>query len=46
VAFFFTPNGHKKKYRPTNEPKMYIENKLKPLYPKEEKLGGTWIVEK
>ncbi|MFD2917232.1 NRDE family protein [Psychroserpens luteus] len=43
-GFLFTSNRDEKKYRPTIEPKIYIENKVKLLYPKDEKAGGTWIV--
>lgn len=45
-GFLFTSNRDEKTYRPTIEPKIYIENKVKLMYPKDDKAGGTWIVAK
>ena len=45
-GFLFTSNRDEKIYRRTNEPRVYIENEVKLLYPKDEKAGGTWIVAK
>lgn len=43
-GFLLTSNRDEKKYRPTITPKVYSENEVKLLYPKDEKAGGTWIV--
>jgi len=45
-GFLLTSNRDEKKYRPTIEPKLYLENNTRLLYPKDEKAGGTWIVAK
>ena len=45
-GFLFTSNRDEKRFRPTIKPKIYIENKVKLLYPKDAKAGGTWIVAK
>jgi len=45
-GFLLTSNRDEKSYRPTIAPKVYSENKVKLLYPKDEKAGGTWIVAK
>ena len=45
-GFLLTSNRDEKRFRPTIEPKIYLENKVKLLYPKDEKAGGTWIVSK
>lgn len=41
-----TSNRDEKIYRPTIEPLIYEDEKVKLLYPKDEKAGGTWIVAK
>ncbi|NCT10423.1 MAG: NRDE family protein [Flavobacteriia bacterium] len=41
-----TSNRDEKIYRTTIAPKVYTENEIKLLYPKDEKAGGTWIVAK
>lgn len=43
-GFLLTSNRDEKIYRPTIAPKVYLENDIKLLYPKDEKAGGTWIV--
>jgi uncharacterized protein with NRDE domain len=43
-GFILTSNRDEKIYRPTMEPKIYNEDTVKLLYPKDEKAGGTWIV--
>jgi uncharacterized protein with NRDE domain len=43
-GFILTSNRDEKIYRPTMEPKIYNGDKVKLLYPKDEKAGGTWIV--
>lgn len=45
-GFLLTSNRDEKIYRPTIAPKIYSENDIKLLYPKDEKAGGTWIVAK
>ena len=45
-GFLLTSNRDEKNYRPTIEPKIYFENGVELLYPKDEKAGGTWIVAK
>ena len=45
-GFLLTSNRDEKSYRPTIEPKIYFENGVELLYPKDEKAGGTWIVAK
>jgi uncharacterized protein with NRDE domain len=42
-GFILTSNRDEKKYRPTISPKVYIENAIKLIYPKDVKAGGTWI---
>lgn len=42
--FLLTSNRDEKIYRHTIAPKVYSENEVKLLYPKDEKAGGTWIV--
>ena len=44
--FVLTSNRDEKTARPTISPKVYIENGIKLLYPKDEKAGGTWVVAK
>lgn len=43
-GFLLTSNRDEKSYRSTIAPKVYTENEVKLLYPKDEKAGGTWIV--
>lgn len=43
-GFLLTSNRDEKSYRPTISPQVYAENEMKLLYPKDEKVGGTWIV--
>lgn len=43
-GFLLTSNRDEKSYRPTISPKVYTENEMKLIYPKDEKAGGTWIV--
>lgn len=45
-GFLFTSNRDEKRYRSTFEPKIYLENNVKLMYPKDEMAGGTWIVAK
>lgn len=45
-GFILTSNRDEKIYRHTIAPKVYSENNIKLLYPKDEKAGGTWIVAK
>lgn len=45
-GLLLTSNRDEKSYRPTIEPKIYSENGVKLLYPKDETAGGTWIVAK
>lgn len=45
-GFVLTSNRDEKIYRPTVSPKVYSENDVKLLYPKDERAGGTWIVAK
>jgi len=45
-GFVLTSNRDEKIARPTVSPKIYGENGIKLLYPKDEKAGGTWIVAK
>lgn len=45
-GFLLTSNRDEKSYRPTIAPKVYTENEVKLLYPKDKKAGGTWIVTK
>lgn len=45
-GFALTSNRDEKSYRPTIEPKVYFENGVNLLYPKDEQAGGTWIVAK
>ena len=43
-SYLLTSNRDEKIYRPTITPKVYAQNEIKLLYPKDEKAGGTWIV--
>lgn len=45
-GFVLTSNRDEKIDRPTISPKVYSENEVKLLYPKDSKAGGTWIVTK
>ncbi|CAH8295824.1 transport and Golgi organization protein 2 [Mariniflexile fucanivorans] len=45
-GFLLTSNRDEKSYRPTIEPKIYFENGVELIYPKDKKAGGTWIVAK
>ncbi|MBE0422365.1 MAG: NRDE family protein [Lutibacter sp.] len=45
-SFVLTSNRDEKIARPTISPKIYAENGIKLLYPKDEKAGGTWVVAK
>lgn len=45
-GFVLTSNRDEKIYRPTCEPKIYFEQEVRLLYPKDEQAGGTWIVAK
>lgn len=43
-GYILTSNRDEKIYRQTAAPKVFTENGIKLLYPKDEKAGGTWIV--
>lgn len=43
-GFVLTSNRDEKIYRSTIPPKVYLQNNVKYLYPKDEKAGGSWIV--
>lgn len=43
-GFVIHSNRDEKVNRPTSYPKLYFENGIALIYPKDEKAGGTWVV--